>query len=282
MPDIAESTDMSPPPIIVAVAASAVETDSIEEFFEHMDPSPGAAFVVIMHHRDSVDEEALVNRLAKVSGRTVLQAAKGKELASEQIYIVPAAATATLKNGRFDIRPAVEEPGHRGSIDSFLVSLAEQEQKRAIGITMAGAGTDGTLGLTAIREHGGLALAAQGPEDIDIERFAGQPKSAAAMADLLLPVEELAARVTTQIRSIRRQVLAENFEELVAQTGPQLTRIAAVLRNRTGHDFHGYKPNTFLRRVQRRMQVTKRTRSSITSIIFAAKQKKQPTSSMIC
>jgi len=77
-----------------------------------------------------------------------------------------------------------------------------------------------------------------------------------AVADLVLPAEELAARVNAQLRTIQRQTRVEDFDDLLAQAGPLLTRIATILRNRTGHDFHGYKPNTFLRRVQRRIQVT--------------------------
>lgn len=243
-------------PVIVGIGASAIETDSLEVFFEHMHSSPGSAFVLVMQYRDAFDQEAFQARLAMVSGRTVRLASDGETIEAERVYIVPAGMTATLKSDRLLMHRTPDTSGERGTMDSFLVSLAEQEQKRAIGVVMSGCGTDGTLGTIAIKEQGGLALAESGRETIDLSHPSSQPKSAGAVADLLLPAEELAVRVKAQIRSLQRQTLAQDFDELVVQVGPQLTRIAAVLRNRTSHDFHGYKPNTFLRRVQRRMQVT--------------------------
>ncbi|UWU23454.1 PAS domain-containing protein (plasmid) [Rhizobium sp. CB3060] len=243
-------------PIIVGIGASAAETGSLEIFFEQMHSSPGAAFVIVMQYRDAFDQEAFQARLATVSGRTVRLASNGETIESERIYIAPTGVIATLKNDRLLTHHGSDTSGERGTMDSFLVSLAEQEQKRAIGLVMGGCGTDGTLGIIAVKEQGGLALAEICQESVDISHPSSQPKSAAAVADLVLPAEELATRIKAQIRSIQRQTLAQDFDELVVQVGPQLTRIAAVLRNRTGHDFHGYKPNTFLRRVQRRIQVT--------------------------
>jgi len=78
-------------------------------------------------------------------------ASNGESIEAEQIYLVPDGVTATLKNGHLIVRNASDIPGKRGVLDSFLVSLAKQEQKRAIGVVMSGCGTDGTLGLIAIK-----------------------------------------------------------------------------------------------------------------------------------
>ncbi|MDL2406242.1 CheR family methyltransferase [Rhizobium calliandrae] len=243
-------------PIVIGIAASAAETDGLEHFFEQIKSSSGAAFVVILQQRDAIEEKAFHARLTAASERTVELVSNDGTIEAERIYIVPGGLNATLKNRHLMVRDASDMVGEHGVPDSFLVSLAEQDQKRAIGLVMSGCGTDGTLGVVAIREQGGLALAEKGPEAVDITASSSQPSSAAALADLVLPAEELATRVKAQLRTIQRQTLVEDFDDQMAQAEPLLTRIAAVLRNRTGHDFHGYKPNTFLRRVQRRIQVT--------------------------
>jgi two-component system, chemotaxis family, CheB/CheR fusion protein len=244
------------PLVTVGIGASSVELASLERFFEQMLAVPGAAYVIIFQHRDALDEPQFVSRLTAVSGRAVNKITDGMSIKPDNIYYLPSATMVTMADRVFQIRPVEEPAGERGTIDSFLVSLAEQERKQAIGMVMAGVGTDGTLGVIAIKEQGGFTLAERAGAAIDFTLPSAQPKTAAAVADAVLVPEELATRIKSQIRIIQRLASAENFDDLVAQATPQLNRIAAVLRNRTGHDFHGYKPNTFLRRVQRRMQVT--------------------------
>ena len=152
-----------------------------------------------------------------------------------------------VQNGRFRTRPA-DEVGGRGIIDSFLVSLARDEDGRSIAVALAGTAGDGTLGFKAIKEAGGLTLAEE-----TAESRAGELTSSdtpAALADAVLALDDLIERVA----SAARQLAAEGVAT-PAVAKAALTAIAGVLRNRTGHDFHGYKPGTFLRRVQRRMQV---------------------------
>jgi two-component system, chemotaxis family, CheB/CheR fusion protein len=251
-----EAGNQGRPLVTVGIGASSVELGSLERFFEQMHSVPGAAYIIIFQHRDALDEAQFISRLTAVSGRAVNKIVDGMPVEPDDIYYLPPAATATIANRAFHIRPADEPAGERGTIDSFLVSLAEHERKQAIGVVMAGVGTDGTLGVIAIKEQGGFTLAERAGAAIDFSLPSAQPKTAAAVADAVLVPEELATRIKSQIRIIQRLASAENFDDLVAQVTPQLNRIAAVLRNRTGHDFHGYKPNTFLRRVQRRMQVT--------------------------
>nr|WP_276616178.1 CheR family methyltransferase [Rhodobacter sp. SGA-6-6] len=173
------------------------------------------------------------------------------------IWLAPAGARVTISGGRLRVRAAPEPAGERGTIDSFFVSLAEDQKDRAVGIIMEGVTHgDGTLGTTAIKELGGFTLAERsGAQDAE-ELHDQSPRTAAAIADFLGPVEEVAGRVLAHHLKRRRQQAAHSFEDMVAEAGPQLKKIATVLRNRTGHDFHGYKHNTFFRRVQRRMQVT--------------------------
>jgi two-component system CheB/CheR fusion protein len=135
----------------------------------------------------------------------------------------------------------------RTPIDLFFSSLAEDQEDHAIGIVLSGGGTDGTLGLKAIKEKGGLTIA-QG-SDTSRPRFAEMPTSAVAagFVDLSLPVEEMPGRLLAYVSNFA------GFD--LDQTSGALSQVYTLLRRRTGHDFSAYKDTTFQRRVQRRIQV---------------------------
>ncbi|MEZ2133103.1 MULTISPECIES: CheR family methyltransferase [unclassified Sinorhizobium] len=243
-------------PVIIGIGLFASDLSSLETLLGKMTAKLSASYVLAIQHRDLLDEQQFSSRIAAVSGRIVKKITERMQIEPEEIYYLPAGTTAVLSNGRFELQTQTELAGERGIIDTFLVSLAEQEQKHAIGIVLASVAAEGTLGVTAIKEQGGLTFSEAGAEPIDLVHHAAQPKSAGSIADLSLPIDAMAERVQAQIRALQRATAAQDFDELVTEAAPQLTRIAAVLRNRTGHDFHGYKHNTFLRRVQRRIQVT--------------------------
>ena len=160
----------------------------------------------------------------------------------------------TIQGGRFGVRPAEQAPGERATIDSFLVSLAEERAEQSIGVVLSGIGGDGTLGTATLKDHGGLAIAERGRERQGgvIRRTADTP---AAIADYVLPPEDIAEHIQVYARHLRRLEEKQGFDEVLAAAATSLSRIADILRSKTGNDFHGYKQNTFLRRVQRRMQV---------------------------
>lgn len=243
-------------PFVVGLCASSTATAGLEAYLGSARSLTGVASVVVLQHREAIDSEAFVERLQAASGLPVHAIAGGMTIEAGNIYLAPAGVTISLDGEKFGTKKARQQPGQRGSIDSFLISLAPEFGDRAAAIVFSDIGSDGTLGVAALKEHGGLTLAelpASGTRDAMV---AHHGKSAVELADVVVPVEEMASRIAAHLRTFERARLAQNFEELVTQLGPQLTRIATVLRNRTGHDFHGYKRNTFLRRVQRRIQVT--------------------------
>ncbi|MGE5158644.1 MAG: CheR family methyltransferase, partial [Gemmatimonas sp.] len=149
---------------------------------------------------------------------------------------------------------AEQAPGERATIDSFLVSLAEDRAEQSIGIILAGTGGDGTLGVATLKDHGGLAIAEQTSQDASDHPLA-DANTPAAIADFVIAPEEIPEHIQVYARHLRRLEQRQGFDEVLAAASTSLTRIADILRNKTGNDFHGYKQNTFLRRVQRRMQV---------------------------
>lgn len=160
----------------------------------------------------------------------------------------------TIQGERFAIRKAEQAPGERATIDSFLVSLAEERAEQSIGVILAGTGGDGTLGTATLKDHGGLAIAEKivNREEADHLLDGNMP---AAIADYVLPPEDIPEHIQVYARHLRRLDEKHGFDEVLAAAATSLSRIADILRNKTGNDFHGYKQNTFLRRVQRRMQV---------------------------
>lgn len=242
--------------LLVGLCASAAETHGLERFLETAKILPDAAFIIVMQHREALEKPGFFERVRTTSQFPMQEISQGLKPEPGNIYIAPADVTVGLHDGHFVTAPARQQPGHRGSIDSFLVSLAQQFDDSAVGVIFAETGGDGTLGVAALKEHGGLTLAERTASH-EADLASGHlGKNAAEIADFLLPAEEMAAKIAGNLRALERVRATQNFDDLVAQFNPQLTRIATVLRNRTGHDFHGYKRNTFLRRVQRRIQVT--------------------------
>ncbi len=240
-------------PVVVAVSASGRSIDSLEHVLTNLPALPGMAVVVALQHREALDKDRLTKALA-VAGHQTVAVSDDMPLGPDCVYLPEIGDIVTLEGGRLRARRPEDRPGKRGAIDSLLLSLAADAGEGTIAVALAGTDGDGTLGLRAIREAGGLALA----EETAISR-AGELASTeepAASADAVLRVEQLVTRIRAAVEQKARAghegpALAPNSPEVAGG----LVTIATILRNRTGHDFHGYKPGTFLRRVQRRMQV---------------------------
>jgi two-component system CheB/CheR fusion protein len=189
----------------------------------------------------------LAEILARATRMPVANARNGELVEAQHVYVLPSGAVLTICDGRLRLRRTGSTDRERAPIDLFFRSLAEDQAEHAIGLVLSGGGTDGTLGLKAIKEHGGLTIA-QG-SNLSRPRFSEMPSSAvtAGFVDLLLAVEEIPARLLAYVRNWGA------FDP--AQPSDALSKIYGLLRSRTGHDFSQYKDNTFLRRVQRRMQV---------------------------
>lgn len=198
-------------PIIIGIGLFATDLPNLEIFLGKMAGRLGASYVIAIEHRDLLDEQQFRSRIAAISGRMVKKATKGMRIEPEEVYYLPAGTTGILANGRFEIKTQTELAGERGIIGTFLASLAEQEQKRAIGIVLGGVAAEGTLGVTAIKEQGGLTFSEPSPEPIELAHQSAQPKSAASTADLSMPVDAMAERVQVQIRTLQAERSMERY-----------------------------------------------------------------------
>ena len=250
--DAQEPEDETTPagPVVAAIGGSGAATGSIERLLRALTPSDDVAVVLVLQHREALSAD----RVKEMVGPHALSELRdGAPVEGGKLYLLDPDLLLTIKQRRFRLRPAEEEPGLRGTIDTFFVSLAEDENDRAVGVVLDGTAGDGTLGIARLKERGGLTIAERGPEE--------GPEGAAvinapgSLADFLLRPEEIPARLhahAAQLRAIDEQ---HTEQRTGAQISTALSQIATVLRNKTGHDFHGYKSGTFMRRVQRRMQV---------------------------
>lgn len=230
----------------IALSASAASTASLQHVLTHLPRLDGVAVIVVLQHRDALDEDGF-RRSLTAAGIDLAEVLNDAPIEGGRVYLIGVDLVVTVEKGRFRTQPA-DKIGGRGVIDSFLVSLAHDEERRSIAVAFAGTGGDGTLGFKVIKEAGGLTLAEETHETRAGELASSD--SPAALADAILPLDDLVARVSTATHQ-----LAAQGDVAPDASKPALKAIAGALRNRTGHDFHGYKPGTFLRRVQRRMQV---------------------------
>lgn len=242
------------PRAIVGIGVCAIALSSLQQLFKKLKHDLGAAYVVAVRQWDGLSADDVVASLSGHKKFRIRKASNGAQLEAGVVYIGGGSDLITIADGSLATRPAEEPIGSRGTVDSLLISLAEQAKDRAVAVILNGLGSDGTAGVTATKEYGGLSIAEKLSKDDDgTEHGAANP---AGIVDLLLPIDQMPAQIGLYIQGLGKAGAAEVEGEISDTIAHQLTQIASTLRTITGNDFHGYKRNTFLRRVQRRMQVT--------------------------
>jgi len=236
---------------IVAVGASAGGLEALKTLFTAMPGNLGVAYVVLIH-LDPGHASELPSILAHFTSMPVVQVNQPTQIEANAIYVIPPNRRLLISDDH--ISPEVfEEPrGHRAPIDQFFRSLADQHGD-GFAIVLSGGGSDGALGVRAIKEKGGIIIV----QDPNEAAFGSMPRSAIATgADFVLPVRDIPgclANLAQTKSHVSRQTLENGDEDI-------LRRILAYLRARLGQDFTGYKRATLLRRIARRMQVTQTAR----------------------
>ena len=235
-------------PIIVAIGASAGGVSALQSFFAALPDDSGAAFVVVVH-LDPQHRSELPAILAAKTRMPVVQVSARQRLQANHVYVISPGRRLEMVDHEISAFAFDEPRGQRSPIDLFFRSVAERLGD-GFAVILSGAGSDGALGVRAVKESGGIILV-QDPAEAE---YASMPRSAIAVgvADFVLPVHELAAQLLDLIRVKANVSVADirNFDE------EPLRRILSHLRVRTGHDFSKYKRSTVMRRIARRMQVT--------------------------
>jgi len=238
------------PTRIVGLGASAGGLQPLEQFLSHVPTSSGLAYVVVQH-LDPTHKAMLTDLLQRATSMPVREVTATMRVEPNAVYVISPNTELTVKGGLLRLAEPSEPRGMRLPIDVLFCSLAGEQGARAIGVVLSGMGSDGTLGLQAIKTQGGLTLA-QEPHSA---QFDSMPKSAiaAGAADVVALASELPKRIL-QVIGAQPNATAPAQGAGDGATGA-LDSILESLRARSRHDLTLYKPSTLRRRIERRMAI---------------------------
>lgn len=241
------------PGLVVGIGASAGGLNAFKAFLTSMPAQSGMSFVLIQHLAPD-HKSMLTDLLGQATGMLVVEAGDGMMAAANTVYVIPPDATLTLQDSRLRVSKPAPPRATRRPIDTFFASLAEDQGENAVCIVLAGTGSDGALGLSAVKDNGGLTLA---QAEFDHTAMSGMPQSATAtgFVDEVMPVEQMPARLLEHQRHLSLVASRKGDDGTRRDAAGHLGVISALLRAQIGHDFVHYKEKTLVRRVQRRMQV---------------------------
>jgi two-component system CheB/CheR fusion protein len=241
---------------IVGIGASAGGLEAFGAVLKSLPADTGMAFVIVQH-LDPHHETLLVELLSRSTSMAVEQVREGTRVAPDRVYVIPPNTDMAIESGVLSLQSRTTSRGQHMPIDTFLRSLAADQQDRAIGVILSGTNSDGALGIEAVKNEGGITFA----QDEKTAKFDGMPRAAVATkcVDFVLPPEEI-ARELARIAGhpyVRGRKTDRDAEEPSSAAGPSLNRIFALLRAATGVDFTLYKHSTIRRRIGRRMTLHK-------------------------
>jgi chemotaxis methyl-accepting protein methylase len=237
---------------VVGIGASAGGLEALERFLRNVPAGSGMAFVIVQH-QDPTHKSIMAELLQRASAMTVVQVSDRTRVQPDCVYVIPPNKHMSLLHGVLHLLDPVAPQGLRLPIDFFFRALADDVESRSIGVILSGMGTDGTLGLKAIKEKAGAVCV----EDPASAKFDGMPRSAidAGLADIVAPAEELPARIVAYLQHVPLLARPGQAEEDHGHSA--FKKIASLVRAQTGHDFSLYKKNTVYRRIERRMGIHK-------------------------
>ncbi len=236
---------------VVGIGASAGGLEALEQFLRGVPPGSGMAFVVVQH-LDPTHTGMLPELLQRATPMPVVQVSETVAVRADTVYVIPPGHDLALLHRNLHLLEPHAPRGLRLPIDFFFRSLAADLAEKSIGVVLSGMGSDGTLGLRAIKEKGGLALV----QDPASAKFDGMPRSAigTGLADIVAPADELPERIIAFVRHLPPAAAPEE-PAVEPGAGTDFGQVVILLRARTGHDFSLYKKTTVHRRIERRMAI---------------------------
>lgn len=236
---------------IVGIGASAGGLEVFSRILRALPEHVGVAFVLVQH-LDPTQESMLTDILSRQSKMPVSEAEDGMPVEPDRVYVMPRGVTMVMRDGAISLTGRPKPPLQVLPIDTFLRSLAETCENKAIGVVVSGTGSDGVLGLGAIKEAGGITFA----QDPDSAEYTGMPQAAidAGVADAVLDPEGIAAELV-RIGGHHHEADPERQEAEAPQEIDEeaLHQILSLVRKAAGVDFSQYRRTTLVRRISRRM-----------------------------
>lgn len=233
---------------VIGIGASAGGLVALEDFFRNMPCDTGMAFLVVQH-LDPTQKALLPELLQRYTEMPVYEAKQNMPVRADYVYVIPPNRELRILDETLKLVEPAEPRGLRLPINILFSSLASAKSEQAVAVVLSGMGSDGTLGLQAIKATGGLS-AVQAPASA---QFDAMPKSAIASgcADILAPADELPARI---LEYVRRVPGVDHNQDASTMLAP-MESIFKLLKQHTRHDFSLYKSTTLYRRIERRMAI---------------------------
>ncbi|MGA3064460.1 MAG: chemotaxis protein CheB [Methylocystis sp.] len=238
---------------VVAIGASAGGLEVFRSFLDAQTPKSGMALVMIQH-LDPTHPSLMVELLSSHTSMSVVQAADGAPLEPDHVYLIPPGVSLAIRDGLLRLSKPTERHGARLPFDFFLGSLAEACGELAICVVLSGSGGDGSVGLRAIKEKGGLVIV-QDPEEAE---FDGMPRSAIATGavDFVASVADIPDLIFRELHRAASGVVDATKSDR-EPTSDEFAQIIALARDKTSHDFSVYKRGTLERRLEHRMNAVR-------------------------
>jgi chemotaxis methyl-accepting protein methylase/Skp family chaperone for outer membrane proteins len=235
---------------IVGIGASAGGLEALVQFLEHVTKNSGLAYVIVQH-LDPTQKGMMPELLQRATKLKVMQVKDRTKVEPNCVYVIPPNSDMSVLHGVLHLMAPAEMRGLRLPIDFFFRSLAEDQREHSVGIILSGMGSDGTLGLRAIKEKAGIVLV----QDPVTAKFDAMPRSVidAGLADIVASAEELPGKIIAYRRHLPQLAKPELHLEEKVQSA--LENIVILLRAHSGHDFTLYRRSTLYRRVERRMGI---------------------------
>lgn len=237
---------------IVGIGASAGGLEALQEFFDHMQENPGVAFVIVQHL--SPDYKSFMSELlARHTLIPIDVASDNMKIEKNHIYLIPPRMNMTINNKHLYLKE-IQGRSLNLPIDIFFRSLALDQESNAIGIILSGTGSDGSLGIRAIKEQGGMTMA----QDDQTAKFDGMPRSSIStgLVDFIASPEKLAHDLIDYVK----HPLINHYntiENQLMQNQSLFSKIIAILHEAKGVDFSSYKQNTIVRRLEKRISINR-------------------------
>lgn len=238
---------------VVAVGASAGGMESMLELLKNLSSGTNMAYVYIQHLDPNANSQ-LTDILGRATVMPVQEAEDRLRIEPNHVYVIPPGQDMEVLDGVLTLLPRSADTRHM-PIDQFFISLAERQKEVSIAVILSGMASDGTLGLRAIKQAGGVTFAQD-----DTARFQSMPKSAIAegVVDWVLPPAEIAReldRISRKPEFFQQVESVETTDE--TETDEDINVIIQLLRKAIDVDFSNYKINTIRRRIIRRMLLFK-------------------------
>ncbi len=239
---------------IVGIGASAGGLEAFTQLLKNLPADPGMALVLIQHLAPA-HESILTELLSKTTTIPVREVKDGMTVDPNNVYVIPPDSEMIIFQGVLHLAPREKTRGQHMPVDTFLRSLAQDRRNNGIAVIMSGSGSDGSMGIRAVKGEGGIVFAQD-----ETAKYDGMPKGAitTGCVDFVLPPDRIAAELLRiRLHPYLVPVRPEETAQIVAAEENDLNKIFILLRSAKGVDFSSYKRSTIMRRVTRRMLLQK-------------------------